>query len=208
MFAGAVIVLYRIAVAVLGKQKSDKPQQPDDFSDLLIIERVSGEYQAETELQILRRAHNELLSAGDALLNKLSVSTRKSLSKPVSRLVWEEMRDRLSEGDKPECFTIERVRAAFAVAEASLAIESLMRCSVRCSSSKAVFYEQQDLVRFYNQENPSSYQTVPYSYLIGRISSETGVSDAVSKELLRGIISLLREGKVRVPGLLAEAFEN
>lgn len=161
--------------------------------------------------EIMQQSHNELLTAGDALLNNLSVSARERLSEPVSAEVWEEMCYKLSEGNSPNDLTVERARAAFAVAEASLTFESLVLSRLHTSweNNTVVIYEQEDLIRLYNRKNPLGHQIVPYSYLIGRISKETGVRDfVVSKELLCGIILLLREGKVRIPGLRAEELKE
>ncbi|MEK7131352.1 MAG: hypothetical protein AAB797_01270 [Patescibacteria group bacterium] len=201
---GAVIVWYRVYLVAYGKQKPDKPQQPDDFSDLLVIERVSGEYQAETESQVIKRAHSDLLTAGDAVLAKLSDSARQTLSAPISA----ELKSRVSQGDIPDNLTPQRVRSAVAVAEISITLESLMVQFLHNRTTDPLF-----LILFFVNGTLTEINIggnkIRASHIIDSFAGKIEVNEFYGYVAACGIwdavVALLREDKVRIPGLRAKA---
>ena len=207
IISGTLVVCYLL----VQKQKTDKPPQPDDMGNLLVIERVSGEYRAETELQLSKRAHSDLLIAGDAvvgmILNMKLDLALQTISVPVS----EELKNRVSQGDIPERLTPRRVRAAVAVGEISMALENLMQDfgNHQADTLFVILDEEHGVINIGDQR-------ISVSYVIQKIACKIEVYDnwecgddypktfdgyAVAGEIWKAVVALLREGKTRIPGL-------
>ena len=214
---GWIAALCWIVFKVWRNQKPDqphllaKPSQPDDFyNGYLLVERVSGEYRAETELQVIKRAHSDLLAAGDAVLElPTSDSVRNTLSAPIS----EELKNRVAYGDIDARLTPQRVRAAVAVGEISMELESLMQQfgDHQADTLSVVLDKLHGVIYIGDQQ-------ISVGYVIHKIESKIEMPDtwecgdeyrggvhgyAAASQIWDAVVELLREGKTRIPGLRA-----
>jgi hypothetical protein len=203
VMACLVVVAY-IAVTLTRETKSNanKQIQPKERqmeaenSELFFIEYIPAEMR---KLEIggfeaSAKAQAELLQAGFTLLRKLPTEIRDSLNCPVSNSLTR----LLAQGDNPRYFTPELVRAAVGIAEASLAFWALMfEFDKRVSLPQPVAWCERMGALF------AGKQIWKVRYVIERIGRGTGVSFAVATAMWEGIVEMLRDGLVNVPGLKA-----
>lgn len=189
-----LVVLCRMVLFAFRAGKSKRSSLSEDLDSLLIIELTDDEEEVRSAISAeaaITASIKSLLAAGNALLSKLSASTRKHLSEPVS----DEMRGRLSVGDDlDQSIAPEQIRATLAIAEASLAIESIMSGSKRGGESRIAHLNARRKQIIVNNTAFS------FRYFYDRIRKEANVSAASAEDLWCGIISLLCED-VRIPGL-------
>ena len=182
---------------LLSKQiQPEKASIDNKDKDLFLVERVIvGMRKLETGLEVTAEARAKLFAAGDALLRKLPTNIRNCLNCPISC----DLMDKLSQGDNSENVTPEQVRSAFGVAEASFALQDLI-----CYFGDGIndpYYQMRIIER--SGELRVGHQVFSERYVIIGISRGARVSMAVATEMWRGIVEILREGLVSVPGIRA-----
>lgn len=203
---GTGVVFYKILRTIRRVRKPIKPLQLEDLSALLVIEHFYEGYTTETTKQM----HSDSLVAGDAVLAKLSDSVRQTLSAPIS----DKFRSWFSEGDTAERLTPERVRAAKAIVEVQMILESLIRM-FRSNLTAKLFITLNERQGALNLE----HSQVSTGYVISKIASKIEIdgdwryAEDYEKEfngffaacrIWDAIVALLREGKVHIPGLRAK----
>ncbi len=163
--------------------------------DMLLIQHVPVELsKSKTGFKAAAKVQSELLVAGDAVLRKLPADIRDCLGFLVScdRADW------LSQGDNLENLTPERVRAATAVAEATLALWALMfEFDYRIKPPHPVVLNESA------GELTAGKQVFAVRYVISRIRYCTGVNLAAAIAIWQSIIEILRENLVSIPGIRA-----
>lgn len=188
MLAMAVLLVFASIATVSAWRLLPKPNKPIKHSPTEL-------WGMETWFKATAKKQAELLVAGDTVLAKLPTDIRDCLSAPILC----DLAERLSQGGNPEDLTPERVRAALAVNEVSLAIWTLMfdfGSKVNQSYHQVVFDERAGILTIGKQE-------FVVRYIILRISRATGVSFAVAIAMWHSIVEILREGLVSVPGIRA-----
>ena len=141
------------------------------------------------------QTQRELLKAGDELLRKLPGDIRKSLGCPISS----DLTKLLSQGDDLSNLTPQRVRAAVVVAEVSFALWVLMFDSgmlINQPPHQVVLTEQIGMLTAGKQKSR-------VSSVIKQISLSIRVPLGVAIAMWEGVVAMLRESRVSVPGLKA-----
>ncbi len=203
-----LLLLACVAVKLTRKNRPDTTKQikakeavmESEDADLFWIEHVPIAMRKLESRGFVASATTQagLVEAGFTLLRKLPTDIRDPLSCPVSA----DLAVLLAQGANANDLTPERVRAAVAVAEASLALWALMfEFDKRVNPPHRVALGKQIGVLFAGQ------QIFAVGYVIARISYGTGVSQAVATSMWRGIVEILREGQVNIPGLRAVKSE-
>ena len=208
-----VVVICLIVTLVLYKQtpnnKIQDRQAPanDDLpanedSDLLQIEYVPAVLCASNMFLFIAAAnvHTELLAAGDELLNKLPISVRDALERPISC----DLTALLAQGGDPNDRIPERVRAAIAVAETVLALWILIS-DYEHGVCKPVHPAAINKCKGVIIVGAKEY---PIKFPISQICRSVGVSMAAAGQIWRCIVEILREGFVPVPGIRAKKFDG
>lgn len=157
------------------------------YQDLNNAEESTPESPAVREM--MESSHKELVRAGDKVLKSLPDEIVALLGK--EDYLQDEWRDRFS-GVRTR-LTLPRLRAALAVSEVSLALETLM--SSRRSNLDTV------LIKHLDAHIKVGERQVPVTHLVNRIAEEAAVEPVVAQTLWNAITKLLVDGKLKLPGL-------
>lgn len=185
-------------VAVVKLMRRAKLVKDNEVETLLVIEYVpTAMSRLETKgFTASAMAQTELLVAGGKLLEKLPFEIRDCLSVPVSG----NLAALFEQGGNYIDLSPERVVAATALAEASLVLWDLMFEFKPIMPSnphhQAVLGERIGFLTV-------GKQNCGPRYMPRRISHTIGVSEAVATVMWAGIVEMLSEGKVKIPGLKA-----
>lgn len=191
-----VLAIACASVAIKGQLS--KPAKNNEVETLLVIEYVpTAMSRLETKgFTASAMAQTELLVAGGKLLEKLPFEISDCLSAPVSG----NLAALFEQGGNYIDLFPERVVAAAALAEVSLVLWDLMFEFKPIMPSnphhQAILGERMGFLTV-------GKQNCGPRYMPRRISHKIGVSEAVATAMWAGIVAILREGKVNIPGLKA-----
>lgn len=144
--------------------------------------------------KMMKAAHRELLRAGDKLLRYLSDEDIYLLD-VITAERQEEWRACLSGIKSISQVRPPRVKAAMAISEVALALETLMSRH-RGNPETALIKRKDPSIKVGDRQ-------VPAKYLASRIAEEADVELSVALILWNAIANLLIDGTMKLPGLIS-----